>query len=79
MTSQTAFVGHPKVALDTPALLVDLDLMEDNIRRIAAVCRERGVAWRPHTKGIKVPGDRAQARWRPAPSASPAPSWAKRK
>jgi D-serine deaminase-like pyridoxal phosphate-dependent protein len=48
-------VGLPKDRLDTPALCVDLDVMEGNIARIATACREHGVAWRPHTKGQKVP------------------------
>src|SRR5690242_7230899 len=42
-------------ALDTPALLVDLDVLDANIARIAAACRKHNVNWRPHTKGIKVP------------------------
>ena len=41
-------------ALDTPALLVDLDIMEANIARVAETCRARGVAWRPHFKGHKT-------------------------
>jgi D-serine deaminase-like pyridoxal phosphate-dependent protein len=44
-----------KAALDTPALMVDLDALEANIARIAAACRHGGINWRPHTKGIKVP------------------------
>jgi D-serine deaminase-like pyridoxal phosphate-dependent protein len=48
-------VGLPKNRLDTPALCVDLDVMEANIARIAAACHAHGVAWRPHTKGQKVP------------------------
>jgi D-serine deaminase-like pyridoxal phosphate-dependent protein len=47
--------GLPVQALDTPALVVDLDAMERNIARIAGFLREAGVAWRPHTKGLKVP------------------------
>jgi D-serine deaminase-like pyridoxal phosphate-dependent protein len=42
-------------ALDTPALMVDLDALEANIARIAGVCRQNGINWRPHTKGIKIP------------------------
>jgi D-serine deaminase-like pyridoxal phosphate-dependent protein len=42
-------------AVDTPALLVDLDVMDANIGRIAAACRTRGVQWRPHIKGNKTP------------------------
>jgi D-serine deaminase-like pyridoxal phosphate-dependent protein len=40
--------------LDTPALVVDLDIMEANIARVAQACRAQGVAWRPHFKGHKT-------------------------
>ncbi|MES2473407.1 MAG: DSD1 family PLP-dependent enzyme [Pseudomonadota bacterium] len=43
-----------KSALDTPALLVDLDLMEANIAHVAQVCRAQGVNWRPHVKSHKT-------------------------
>jgi D-serine deaminase-like pyridoxal phosphate-dependent protein len=42
-------------AIDTPALWVDLDLMERNITYLGDFFRSAGVCWRPHTKGIKVP------------------------
>src|SRR5260370_32176050 len=48
-------VGLPKEGLDTPVLLVDLDVLQSNITRIAGACKSGGVAWRPHTKGIKIP------------------------
>jgi D-serine deaminase-like pyridoxal phosphate-dependent protein len=48
-------IGQSKLALDTPALLVDLDVMEANIARIVAACRACGVAWRPHSKAHKTP------------------------
>lgn len=48
-------IGAHKQSLDTPVLLVDLDVMEGNITRMATACRNRGVAWRPHTKGLKIP------------------------
>src|SRR5947208_4918481 len=48
-------IGLTKSALDTPALLVDLDVMEANIARIVAACRAHGVAWRPHSKAHKTP------------------------
>jgi len=48
-------IGNNKVELDTPALWVDLDLMEENIRRLSAFCVEHDLEWRPHTKGLKVP------------------------
>ena len=53
--SAPAPLGHGKEDLDTPALLVDLDVMEANIAAIAAGCRENGVQWRPHIKGVKTP------------------------
>ncbi|HJP61144.1 MAG TPA: alanine racemase, partial [Gemmatimonadaceae bacterium] len=41
--------------LDTPALYVDLDAMERNIREMQARCREWGVGLRPHVKTHKIP------------------------
>jgi len=51
----TGLIGQPTSALDTPALLVDLDVMEANMARIAGACRAGGVAWRPHSKAHKTP------------------------
>lgn len=50
-----SLIGESKSALDTPALLVDLDVMDANIARIVAACRAHGVGWRPHTKAHKTP------------------------
>jgi len=55
MTTGCRNIGIPKNELDTPALWVDLDKMERNIGRLANYFREAGIAWRPHTKGIKIP------------------------
>jgi D-serine deaminase-like pyridoxal phosphate-dependent protein len=41
--------------LDTPALVVDLDRLENNISTMAAMVREHGKALRPHTKTHKTP------------------------
>ena len=49
-----SLIGEPIAALDTPALMVDLDVMAANIAVVAGACRERGVNWRPHTKGNKT-------------------------
>jgi D-serine deaminase-like pyridoxal phosphate-dependent protein len=49
-----SLIGASKTAVDTPALLVDLDVMEANIGRVAEICRTGGVGWRPHTKGQKT-------------------------
>ncbi len=44
----------PKVDIDTPALLIDLDVLEANIAHVAQSCRAHGVNWRPHFKGHKT-------------------------
>jgi D-serine deaminase-like pyridoxal phosphate-dependent protein len=41
--------------LSTPAVLVDLDVLERNIARMAARAREAGVRLRPHAKTHKCP------------------------
>jgi D-serine deaminase-like pyridoxal phosphate-dependent protein len=48
-------IGSPKSELDTPVLWVELDQLEQNIAALAQHCRQAGVNWRPHTKGIKTP------------------------
>src|SRR5215470_15866062 len=54
MTKSGSLIGQRKTAVDTPALLVDLDIMEANIDRVARTCRQSGVNWRPHSKGSKT-------------------------
>lgn len=39
--------------LDTPSLLIDLDIMEQNLQRGAALARQNGVKLRPHIKTHK--------------------------
>jgi D-serine deaminase-like pyridoxal phosphate-dependent protein len=41
--------------IDTPALVVDLDIMERNLGRVAQYTREHGLRLRPHTKTHKSP------------------------
>lgn len=41
--------------LDTPALVIDLDVMERNLSHMAAYCREHDLRLRPHTKTHKIP------------------------
>ncbi len=48
-------IGAGVAEIDTPALLVDLDIFEANASRLAGACRERGVDWRPHSKAHKSP------------------------
>lgn len=54
MSDRKTLLSETKAALDTPALVVDLDVMAGNIDRIARTCRAHGVGWRPHTKGQKT-------------------------
>lgn len=41
--------------LETPAVIVDLDVMERNLARMAEYCRSHSLRLRPHTKTHKVP------------------------
>lgn len=41
--------------LDTPALVVDLDVMERNLSQMAEYCRRHALRLRPHTKTHKIP------------------------
>ena len=46
-------IGAFDQRLDTPAILVDLDIVEANIERMAAFARRTGLALRPHIKTHK--------------------------
>src|SRR5262249_2620579 len=54
-------IGQPgsRAALDTPALVLDVDAFERNIAKMADYARARGVALRPHAKTHK-PGECAR-------------------
>ena len=41
--------------LETPALIVDLDILERNLQRMADYCQKHGLNLRPHTKTHKIP------------------------
>lgn len=41
--------------LDTPALIIDLDIMERNLARVADYAKSHGLRLRPHTKTHKIP------------------------
>lgn len=47
--------GQVKDDLETPVLLVNLDLFEANMRHLAQFCHQHGKAWRPHSKAHKSP------------------------
>ena len=52
----STLIGQPREALDTPVLLVDLDILQRNIDRMSkTIIQEAGVGWRPHTKAMKTP------------------------
>lgn len=56
MTQPPASVGMALADVDTPALLVDLDAFERNLRRLAdAVPQGSGIKLRPHAKTHKSP------------------------
>jgi D-serine deaminase-like pyridoxal phosphate-dependent protein len=48
-------LGSSTDALSTPAVVVDLDVLESNVRRMAARADEAGVRLRPHAKTHKCP------------------------
>ncbi len=41
--------------VETPAIVIDLDVMERNLNRVAAYAREHELRLRPHTKTHKIP------------------------
>ena len=46
-------VGQPLGAIDTPALVVDIDALQRNLSRMAEFARKHDVRWRPHAKTHK--------------------------
>ncbi|RZJ20071.1 MAG: DSD1 family PLP-dependent enzyme [Haliea sp.] len=50
MNDLKALVGQPVSAIDTPALVVDLDAMSRNLRTMAAFARQHKMRLRPHAK-----------------------------
>lgn len=48
-------IGLTLDAIDTPALILDLDAFEHNVETMSRRIRERGVQWRPHAKAHKSP------------------------
>src|SRR5258707_5845080 len=54
MTSLSLGTGDLR-AIETPALLLDLDVVERNLERMAARAKQLGVQLRPHAKTHKCP------------------------
>jgi D-serine deaminase-like pyridoxal phosphate-dependent protein len=52
----SSLIGQPLDALDTPQLLLDLDAIDANLRRMFEAGRERGVNVRTHFKSLKCGG-----------------------
>lgn len=50
-----SYIGLHKNDLPTPALLIDLDLLEANIAKMAAHAKAVGIDLRPHAKSHKCP------------------------
>lgn len=54
--SDYAYIGMDKEEIDTPALLIDLDVLEKNIKTMADYYRgKKGAALLPHQKGHRLP------------------------
>jgi D-serine deaminase-like pyridoxal phosphate-dependent protein len=52
---QLSPIGLTLDQLDTPALVLDLDALDQNIATMAGRIRTHGLAWRPHAKAFKCP------------------------
>src|SRR5262249_49609891 len=48
--------GTPLESLDSPQLILDLDVLDANLMRMQTACRERGVDLRVHFKSLKCGG-----------------------
>lgn len=55
MNADTSYLGKNKAELDTPVLLVDLDLFESNLATLLQCCQTHQIGWRPHCKSHKSP------------------------
>ena len=51
----STLAGRPKANVDTPALLLDIEAVEENVARMAALFKGRPCALRPHVKTHKLP------------------------
>src|ERR1043166_6965532 len=52
----SALIGQPLETLDTPQLLLDLDVVDANLRRMFDAGKARGVNVRTHFKSLKCGG-----------------------
>jgi D-serine deaminase-like pyridoxal phosphate-dependent protein len=49
----STLIGQSLRALDTPQLMIDLDVVDANLKRLFDAGRERGVDVRTHFKSLK--------------------------
>src|SRR5262245_23914736 len=52
----SSLIGQPLDALDSPQLLLDLDIIDANLKRMFDAGKERGVNVRTHFKSLKCGG-----------------------
>src|SRR6266852_2618275 len=52
----SAELGQPVTLLDSPQLLIDLDVVDANLRRMLDACRDRRINLRVHFKSLKCAG-----------------------
>jgi D-serine deaminase-like pyridoxal phosphate-dependent protein len=55
MTDYLPLPGTPVEELDTPCIIIDLDVAESNIAKLQTAANEMGVDVRPHSKTNKSP------------------------
>jgi D-serine deaminase-like pyridoxal phosphate-dependent protein len=53
--SEHSIIGMNKEDLDTPALLIDMDILEKNIKTMGDYYSQKNGALRPHQKGHRLP------------------------
>lgn len=51
----TSLVGEHIDALDTPALLINHNVLRENVSYMSGITRDHGIGWRPHSKAHKSP------------------------
>src|SRR5262249_30718082 len=54
--AMTTAIGQPLDVLDSPQLLIDLDIVDANLRRMLDAFRQRPVSVRVHFKSLKCAG-----------------------
>src|SRR5262249_32132868 len=52
----STLIGQSIDVLDSPQLLIDLDIVDGNLKRMFSACRQHGVAVRVHFKSLKCTG-----------------------